>query len=416
MVVRTNAPESAHAQRAGHEPSRRARRRRRRRVPRRVRLTVTICVSVLLAWLCWSVGGALTAPGTDTTTARLAEWGRTHHLGWAVTDLERIQYDLNKPKTGGTVAGGIPVVGATSGTSQPSPTARGSATRQRSTKPPRRSTSAAHAAPAPLLPLVSAPLHGEGQWQSLLEVKGKTAVRVALLRPDTVHTSYLVSVVWMDPSLLRFRLHPGYQVPGSPLTAPDEIPATQRGSVLAAFNSGFQMVDAHGGYWQNGTKVRTLRPGGASMVFTKSGGLSVEAWPGGTPGPGIAAVRQNLSMLIDHGHVSPQVASPSTKTWGVTVGNAAYVWRSAIGVRKDGTVVFVVGPSMGIRSLTNVLKRAGAVDAMELDINQDWTNFLTFTHPAPGQAVPHRLTSNQLPNAYRYLQPSTRDFVAVFGS
>ena len=67
-----------------------------------------VVVVVALAWLAWSIGGALTAPGTDTTAARLAEWGRSHGLGLAVTYLEQLQYQVNPPKVGGSPAGGIP--------------------------------------------------------------------------------------------------------------------------------------------------------------------------------------------------------------------------------------------------------------------------------------------------------------------
>ena len=50
---------------------------------------------------------------------------------------------------------------------------------------------------------------------------------------------------------------------------------------------------------------------------------------------------------------------------------------------------------------------------MELDINQSWTNFITYTHPSNGVAVPHMITQDEQPNPFRYLQPSARDFVAV---
>jgi hypothetical protein len=53
------------------------------------------------------------------------------------------------------------------------------------------------------------------------------------------------------------------------------------------------------------------------------------------------------------------------------------------------------------------------VRAMELDINPQWTNFITYTHPRSGEAVPHMLTRDEQAYPYRYLQPSTRDFVAV---
>src|SRR5664280_659868 len=65
-------------------------------------------VVVALAVVGYSVAGALLRPGNDTIAQRLAEWGRDHHLNWAVTRLEQAQYQLNKPKAGGSLAGGIP--------------------------------------------------------------------------------------------------------------------------------------------------------------------------------------------------------------------------------------------------------------------------------------------------------------------
>ena len=359
---------------------------------RRIRAGILAVLTVLVLTIGVSVGGALTAPGTDSTAARLAEWARTHGLGAVVTYMEQEQYQLTKPKLGGTVAGGIPRVS--------------------------QAQSAVHrvhgfSRPANLHPLVGAPLPGEGVWQPLLQAHGQTAAWVTFLRPDAVHTSYLVSVVWMNPRLLRFVQHPGYQVPGDPLTGPDELTQAERSSVLATFNSGFQMVDAQGGYWQNGTTVAPLVTGAASMVLSRSGTFTVERWPGGSPSTGTAAVRQNLSLLIDHGSVSPLVHSGSTRAWGKTVGNAAYVWRSAVATRTDGADLFVVGPAMSVSTLADVLQAAGASEAMELDINRDWTNFLTYTHPRPGAAEPHKLTADMRPNPYRYLNPSTRDFVAV---
>jgi hypothetical protein len=90
------------------------------------------------------------------------------------------------------------------------------------------------------------------------------------------------------------------------------------------------------------------------------------------------------------------------------------VWRSGIGVRRDGTVVFVLGPALNIHTLADLLRRAGAVNAMELDINPAWTDYFSYTHPMPGRAVPHRIGNDTRPNLYRYLKPCTRDFVGVF--
>jgi Phosphodiester glycosidase len=349
---------------------------------------------VLLLWLTWSIGGALTAPGTDTTSARLAEWARFHGLGWAVDELERVQYQLNPPKVGGTLAGGIPRVSA----ARPTPT-------------PRASLSAS---PAAIPPQAQPPLPAEGVWQPLISIHGNPAIRAAFLRPDGQHTSYLVGVAWLDQKLVRMVLHPGYNVPGgSGWSQPSQVSTSEQNSLLATFNSGFTMADANGGYWQDGKTAAPLSSGAASMVLYKDGHLDVVKWNRGTPGPDVAAVRQNLGLLVDNGAISPNVDSPTTSDWGKTIGNATYVWRSALGIRKDGSLVFVVGASMSVRTLANIAHDAGAVRAMELDINQSWTNFITFAHPSKGVAVPHMLTSDEHPNPYRYLQPSSRDFVAV---
>ncbi len=312
--------------------------------------------------------------------------------------MEKVAYAANPPRTGGTVAGGIATPTPASVATPATPT-------------PSASTRTGPVAPDPLtLAAGLTPLPGEGQWKSLALAHGRTAARVAQMRPDAVHTSYLVSLVWMDPSLLAFTLHPGTKVPGPVTGLTSQLAGAERSAVWATFNSGFQMKDARGGYWQNGRSVVPLAPGAASMVLTSSGGLSVTSWPGGLPQAGVVAVRQNLTLLIDHGVIAPSVSSKVTADWGATVGNAAYVWRSGIGVRADGTVVVACGPALSVATLARSLQAAGAQNAMELDINKSWTSFITYDQPG---AVPHRLTPDQVPAANRYLSPSPRDFVAV---
>ena len=69
---------------------------------------------------------------------------------------------------------------------------------------------------------------------------------------------------------------------------------------------------------------------------------------------------------------------------------------------------------MNIETLAGVLHDAGAVNAMQLDINPDWTNYITYSHPSPGTATPSVLPPpNSSVRATRYLQPSSRDFVSV---
>lgn len=352
-------------------------------------------MALFLLWLTWSVGGVLTAPGTDTTAARLAEWGRSHGLGSAITALEQVQYRLEPPKVGGLLAGGIPKIS----TAQPMTGAKGGGAR------------IPH---LPNVPTQTVPaLPGEGVWQPLVNLGGKPAIRAAFLRPDATHTSYLVGVVLLDQKLVKCALHPGFEVPGPSSSQPSQVPNSQRDALLATFNSGFTMQDAKGGYWQDGHSVVPLRRGAASMVLYRDGHVDVVSWTAAAPGPDVVAVRQNLALLVDNGKLSPHIDSTSTNDWGKTVGNRTYVWRTALGIRKDGSLVFVVGNSMSVHTLANIVRGAGAVRAIELDINRSWTNFITYTHPRNGVAVPHMLTRDEYPNPYRYLQPSSRDFVAV---
>jgi hypothetical protein len=252
---------------------------------------------------------------------------------------------------------------------------------------------------------------GEGEWKPLVIVHGQTAVRAAFLRPDGQFTSDRVGVAWVNQKLVTMVLHPGDTTPGgSGLTQPSQVPSSQRDRLLATFNSGFLMSASRGGYWQNGTTAIPLRRGAASMVFYRDGHLDVVTWSGASPQRNVVAVRQNLTVLVDHGRVTPEADSAS---WGATLGGGTYVWRSAVGVRSDGALVFAVGPSLSARTLANILRDAGALRAMELDINPAWTNFMTYTHPRTGVAVPHMLTRDEQPNPYRYLEPSSRDFVAI---
>jgi hypothetical protein len=62
--------------------------------------------------------------------------------------------------------------------------------------------------------------------------------------------------------------------------------------------------------------------------------------------------------------------------------------------------------------LAEILKRAGAVRAMQLDINPEWPTLNTYRHRHglhPTMVVPNY---QQSPN--RYLVPDDRDFFAIY--
>jgi hypothetical protein len=366
--------------------------RRRRFVIRRVVLATLVTFLVVTTW---SIVGALRTPGDDGVGVKLAEWGRDHGLGPVITALETIQYDLNPPKTGGApnasvLAAGVREQHQTHG-SGPSVTA----------------------IQAPMVPPVLPALPGEGVFVPV-NPNSDPLIQVTYVRPDSVHTSYLTGVAWMSHRL-RFVLHPGFQDPGlTPgWTQPDKVTTSQYPGLLATFNAGFKLKDAGGGYYDHGVTAGTLTAGAASFVIYRDGHATVGTWGVDvTMTPQVAFVRQNLQPLIANGTLAPNLDANVQSTWGATIGGAFSVWRSGVGVTKQGDLVYAMGDAMSVADLANVLHQAGAINAMQMDINTSWVSYMWYSKNGTG-VTPHKLGQFQRP-AERYLTDTSRDFFAVY--
>ena len=66
--------------------------------------------------------------------------------------------------------------------------------------------------------------------------------------------------------------------------------------------------------------------------------------------------------MVANGKAVPGLASQNTNQWGKTLGGTFNVWRSGLGVTKDGAIVYVGGPSLSISDLANVLVRSDKLD------------------------------------------------------
>lgn len=363
---------------------------------RRAALAAIVLLMILTSV---SIVAALRTPG-DSPTAKLAEWAREHSLGPIVTLAETVQYHLNPPQEGGV----------------PNTTALAAGVREAGATPLRIGAGARIAGiplHAPLSSPVSKTLPGEGIFVPVSRRTAGMRLQVTYVRPDAVHTSYLTGVVWMSRNL-RFVLHPGFEDPGlQGMSQPDKVKPSQYGGLVAAFNGGFRIPDANGGYYDNGKTVGTLTDGAASLVIDKQGHATVGTWGGDvTMTPNVAFVRQNLKPLISGGVVARDLNANVESTWGATVGGALAVWRSGIGVTSSGDLVYAMGDAMTVSDLADVLRRAGAVTAMQLDINRTWVSFMWFSHRGANPA-PHKVGTFQEP-ANRYLADTSRDFLAVY--
>jgi hypothetical protein len=362
-----------------------------------VACTVLAVLAVFLLLVSWSVGNALTVPGGGTVSERLAEWARDHYLGPLVTFGEWLSYQ--SPKVGGKPSFSLA-----------GPGIRGAAA------PRGQATPASSAPPAPLRSLAGRPLPGEGRWRVLGTAEGKPAIYGTYLRASSVYSSYVAGIVLLNQNLLRFELRPGAEDPGpGDWKATPDIPAGTREGLLATFNNGFKIAQSDGGFYLNGAATGRLADGTASVVYYRDGHIAVGVW-GETVRmtPDVVGVRQNLHLIVSHGRIPGSVDSNVETSWGATLGGGYYVWRSGIGVTASGQIVFAYGPALNVRELAELLKRAGAVTAMQLDINPDWTSFMYYVPSHPADPTPVALLPDQVQPADRYYSVSGRDFTAVY--
>ncbi len=372
---------------------------------RRILAALGAAFGIFFLWFALSLGSALTNPALGTSMgARAAEWFRGHGGASIVVWAENEWYSHHQPKIGGTLAAGTirkpRVVPTTTPTVAIVPHLP---------------------VPASVAPFASPPVAGEGQWSPVgRTVDGLPAVYETMLRPDAVHTSYVVGIAWMDTELLKATLYSGSAIPGGgPYTHTAPISPTDATSLVAAFNAGFLMPGANGGYFTDNKTVIPLRTGAASFVVYKNGSSTVGQWGRDvTMAPNVVSVRQNLDLLVDNGQVVPAASNPDSTAWGATLGGRLYVWRSGLGVTADGALVYVGGPGLNILDLANILVRAGAVRAMELDINTDWVNFSSYQPSTTvGPATPANgteLLSGMTGTPGRYFEPWwARDFITM---
>jgi hypothetical protein len=223
----------------------------------------------------------------------------------------------------------------------------------------------------------------------------------------------------MDTKLLKARLYSGSLSPGGlfwKYTAP--VSAAAAKTLVAAFAGGFLLKDSRGGYFSEGHLSAPLVTGAASLVIFKNGSATVGAWGSDVMmSSSVVAVRQNLTLLVNHGRPAAGLNPSDVATWGISLHGVANTWRSGLGVTADGALVYVVGP-MTIVDLAKLLVRAGAIRAMTLDMNPNWPVFATYAPTAPmGVASPANGT-DLLPSMFqspaRFFEPYySRDFITM---
>ena len=366
---------------------------RRRRLPRgrvgspRVRRILVMTWLLLMADVTVSFTSAMLKPSSAGFGVNAVEWLRDNGAAGLVSEFESIYYSFNAPATGGTALKALPEVG------------NGTAAEQAY-------------APAPIAPVIDPPLPGEGAWHGTGPlVRGAPPVLVTTFRPDPNYPQMVAGVAWIDSSRAWVQLYPGMYEPPNPGNPLAEVPPQLRVGLLATFNSAFKLEDDAAGFVAFGHVYAQLKPGQATFVRYRNGSADIRTWTGGTePGPDVEFARQNLPLIVEGGQLNPNLGDGPQ--WGATLGNAVRVWRSGVGIDARGNVLYAAANDQTATSLAEILKRAGAVRAMELDINYEWVTFNFYT--GFGALGPSKLLPGMSRAATRYLTPDDRDFFAVY--
>lgn len=361
----------------------------------RVRRVAIVAASLVLVPGLVSYLAAIAGPSNSSLGVRSVEWLRDHGGAGLVSQIESIYYSFTAPSKGGPALRKLPHNGyatATAGAAASAGTAR----------------------PADVAPLVQPALPGEGQWRpTRLDLGANPPVMVTTFRSDPLNYPRLVAgIAWVDPTRTSITLYPGRLEPSVSLPGrgPMQVPPARQQSLLATFNSGFKLSDSHGGFALNGRAYAPMQDGMATIVGYYDGRVDVLAWQSGPSVPAdVAFARQNLPLIVEGGRPNPNLSDGPE--WGATLGNAVRVWRSGVGITAQGDLVYAAANYQTVGSLADVLIRAGAVRAMELDINSYWTTFISYG--AAGAGAPASLLPDMSRAPMRYLSPDDRDFFAV---
>jgi hypothetical protein len=349
---------------------------------RRVGWLAFVICAVPIAISYWTT---MAAPSNSSFTIRSFEWFRDHGAAGIATQVESIYYTLNAPSTGGPALRKLPL------------RLRGPAT--------------VH--PQEIAPIIRPSLPGEGVWVPTERWSGASPpVQIAQFRSDPNYPQMVAGVAWIDPRRTSIVLYPGRVEPSVAVPrGPMEVPPSLRSRLLATFNSGFKLEDANGGWADGGVTYAPLQKGQGTFVGYTDGRVDIESWQGGPDAPrGVEFARQNLPLIVAGGQPNPSLNDGPQ--WGATLGNAIRVWRSGIGINAEGDLIYAAANDQTVSSLAAILIHAGAIRAMELDINSYWVTFNSYAEPYAGR--PSSLLPSMTRPVTRYLSPDDRDFFAVY--
>lgn len=231
---------------------------------------------------------------------------------------------------------------------------------------------------------------GDGQWVPMPDVDHPgEPIQMAktLLHPDKNRSWAEVFVVAIDLRRARLYLVPGTKEPAATEEAaqnverPGVIPIDHRERVLAAFNGGFKTE--HGQYGMALDGVTYVKPklGVCAIARYKDDSVHLALWDKlAADEAQMVFWRETPVCMYENDKLHFRLADEVlAKKWGATLDGETVIRRSAVGIDKSGSVLFVaISNHTTARVIADGVHHAGATTVAQLDVNYSYPKFVTF--------------------------------------
>jgi hypothetical protein len=240
--------------------------------------------------------------------------------------------------------------------------------------------------PAPIKPLLSPPLPGEGQWITLdhdpfiTKLPGVHAPFITtFVRTDKERKDTRVYVTLWDPREIALHMQAGTVEPvsatgeGGPGLIPRAPEVMKR--VVAGFNGGFQAMHGEYGMQADGILYLPPKPYAATVLELRDGTTAFGAWPPNTAVPDeVLSFRQNLTAIVQGGKWNPW----GRGWWGGTPPgwqDNIHTTRSGICITDDHFVGYFYGNDIAADVLGAGMLAAHCAFGVHLDMNPGLAGF-----------------------------------------
>jgi len=270
--------------------------------------------------------------------------------------------------------------------------------------------------PDPLRSIFSRLRPGEGQWHATkIKVAGMPAIYTARVRTEKSLPDTYATVAWFDTKLLAFEQYAGTELPeGNYKRGTGAVPKAMKPFYVASMAGAYLLKHSQGGYIYNGQLVKRMVRGKATLFTYPDGSVDIQKYGSAKVREGYVTARQNLAPDVYNGR--SQVNNETESTWGWVwegVGSGKnLVYRTGIGIRKDGTIVYVIGKALSAKSLAQLLANAGADRAMALDMNTGYAHAFLYGPYLKRGGVP--INPDRQGAQTLFYKASDRDYIAVF--